>query len=205
MSASQWHRLNLPRTDGRRIGYGKSFASFGEIVQGRTSDNEDFLVTLPVDLWSTCELTCTPIRGPLIIECDLPKSRATVEQVLERLGLDTGYHIGIRFTRNIPIGKGLSSSTADMLAALRALQEVFGFLLTDQVISRIFHEIEPHDALHYNNSVIYNHREGRLIRDLDIFRPSPLSVSTMAVCATRSPTTRRRLSMPRACGTSTCC
>jgi uncharacterized protein involved in propanediol utilization len=152
--------------DGRRVGYGKSFASFGEIVQGRTSDGEDFLVTLPVDLWSTCELTCTPIHGPLVIECDLPKSRATVEQVLERLGLYGGYHIGIRFTRNIPVGKGLSSSTADMLAALRALQEVFGFLLTNGFVSRLFSEIEPHDALHYNNSVIYNHRKGRLIRDL---------------------------------------
>jgi L-threonine kinase len=152
--------------DGRRVGYGKSFASFGEIVQGRTSDNEDFLVTLPVDLWSTCELICTPIRGPLVIECDLPKSRATVEQVLEQLGLVSGYHIGIRFTRNIPVGKGLSSSTADMLAALRALQEVFGFLLTDRFVSRLFNEIEPHDALHYNNSVVYNHRKGRLIRDL---------------------------------------
>jgi L-threonine kinase len=153
-------------TDGRRVGHGKSFASFGEIVQGRTSDNEDFLVTLPIDLWSSCELTCTPIRGPLVIECDLPKSRATVEQVLEQLGLVSGYHIGIRFARNIPVGKGLSSSTADMLAALRALQEVFGFLLTDRFVSRLFSEIEPHDALHYNNSVVYNHRKGRLIRDL---------------------------------------
>jgi uncharacterized protein involved in propanediol utilization len=152
--------------DGRRVGYGKSFASFGEIVQGRTSDDEDFLVTLPVDLWSTCELTCTRIRGPLVIECDLPKSRATVEHVLERLGLVSGYHIDIKFTRNIPVGKGLSSSTADMLAALRALQEVFGFLLTDEFVSRLFHEIEPHDALHYNNSVVYNHRKGRLIRNL---------------------------------------
>ena len=162
----QYSQISAPEGE-RRVGYGKSFASFGEIVQGRTSDNEDFLVTLPIDLWSTCELTCTPIRGPLVIECDLPKSRATVEQVLERLGLVSGYHISIRFTRNIPVGKGLSSSTADMLAALRALQEVFGFLLTDRFVSRLFHEIEPHDALHYNNSVVYNHRKGRLIRNLE--------------------------------------
>ena len=52
------------------VGYGKSFASFGEIVQGRGSDNEDFLVTLPIDLWSTCELVCSPINGPLVVECE---------------------------------------------------------------------------------------------------------------------------------------
>lgn len=154
-----------PSTE-RRVGYGKSFSSFGEIVQGRTSDGEDFLVTLPVDLWSICELVCTPIRGPLVIECDLPKSRATVEWALEELGLTHGFHINVRIQSNIPVGKGLSSSTADMLAALRALQEVFGFLYTNQYISKLFRRIEPHDALHYNNCVVYNHREGRLLFDL---------------------------------------
>lgn len=154
-----------PSTE-RRVGYGKSFSSFGEIVQGRTSDGEDFLVTLPVDLWSICELVCTPIRGPLVIECDLPKSRATVEWALEELGLTHGFHINVRIQSNIPVGKGLSSSTADMLAALRALQEVFGFLYTNQYISKLFRRIEPHDALQYNNCVVYNHREGRLLFDL---------------------------------------
>lgn len=147
------------------IGYGKSFASFGEIVQGRLSSGEDFLCTMPVDLWSTCNLTCTPIQGPLIVECDLPKSRSMVSLTLEKLGIAKGFHIGIEFTRNIPIGKGLSSSTADMLAAIRATQEVFGFLLSETFVSSLMATIEPHDALHYNSSVAYNHRNGILLRD----------------------------------------
>lgn len=147
------------------VGYGKSFASFGEIVQGRTSDGEDFLVTLPIDMWSTCELTCTPINGPLVVECDLEKSRAVLYHVLTELGILRGYHIQCEFTRNIPIGKGLSSSTADMLATLRAVQEVFGFLFTESFISKMFSEIEPHDGLHFSSSVVYNHRSGRLIEN----------------------------------------
>jgi L-threonine kinase len=156
-----------PAGGGRRavVGYGKSFASFGEVVQGRTSKGEDFLVTLPVDKWCTCELVCTPIDGPLVVECDLEKSQGVLYQVLDELGISYGYHLGCNFTRNIPIGKGLSSSTADMLAALRALQEVFGFLLTESFVSRIFSAIEPHDALHYGNSVAYNHRRGHLIEN----------------------------------------
>ena len=148
------------------VGYGKAFGSFGEIVQGRLSNNEDFLVTLPVDLWSTCEITCTTINGPVIVECDLAKSRSVVSLALDALGITRGYHLAVQFTRNIPIGKGLSSSTADMLASLRALQEIFGFLLRETYVSRLFSEIEPHDALHYNNSVVYNHRQGRLLHDL---------------------------------------
>lgn len=150
-----------------RLGYGKAFGSFGEIVQGRLSNGDDFLVTLPIDLWSTCELACTQINGPLVIDCDLEKSRAVLYLVLEELGVHRGYHIACNFTRNIPVGKGLSSSTADMLAALRAIQEVFGFLLEERFVSRIFATIEPHDALHYNASAAYNHRRGQLIQDFN--------------------------------------
>ena len=147
------------------VGYGKSFASFGEIVQGRLSSGDDFLCTMPVDLWSACYLTCTPIRGPLVVECDLAKSRDMVTMALERLGITKGFHIAVDFTRNIPIGKGLSSSTADMLAAMRATQEVFGFLLRETYVSDLMAAIEPHDALHYDSSVAYNHRRGVLLRD----------------------------------------
>ena len=137
------------------------------MVQGRTSAGDDFLVTLPIDLWSTCELICSPIDGPLVVECQLEKSRAVLYHVLSELGIHSGYHLRCDFTRNIPIGKGLSSSTADMLATLRAVQEIFGFLFTERYISRIFAEIEPHDGLHFNSSVVYNHRAGKLMRNLD--------------------------------------
>jgi uncharacterized protein involved in propanediol utilization len=146
------------------IGYGKSFASFGEIVQGRTMDDQDFLITLPIDLWSTCIVTCTQINGPLIIECEYEKSRALLYKIMEAFEVREGFHIECLFTRNIPVGKGLSSSTADMLAALRALQEIFGVLLSKQYISKIFNEIEPHDGVHYDECVAYNHRKGILIR-----------------------------------------
>jgi uncharacterized protein involved in propanediol utilization len=149
----------------RVVGYGKSFASFGEIAQGRLSSGSDFLCTMPINLWSTCKLTCTPIRGPLVVECDLKKSRDVVSLTLEHLGITKGYYMAVEFTRNIPIGKGLSSSTADMLAAIRATQEVFGFLLKETFISRLMAAIEPHDALHYNSSVAYDHRRGVLLHD----------------------------------------
>lgn len=148
-----------------RPAYGKAFGSFGEIVQGRLSDGRDFLVTLPIELWSICELISTPIAGPLIIDCELAKSRALLGLVLKELGIDAGYHVSCVLTRNIPIGKGLSSSTADMLAVLRAVQDAFGFLLTEQFISRLFAEVEPHDALHYDASTAYDHRRGVLIRE----------------------------------------
>ncbi|MEK8021087.1 MAG: hypothetical protein VSS75_029805 [Candidatus Parabeggiatoa sp.] len=151
----------------KRVGYGKSFASFGEIVQGRLSNGEDFLVTIPINMWSTCELVCEPIDGSSFVDTKLSKSRKVSEQMLEVLGLSSGIRISINFTRNIPIGKGLSSSTADMLAVVRAFQEVFGIIVTENFISRLFAKIEPHDGLHYYMSVVYNHRLGKLLSKLN--------------------------------------
>ena len=152
---------------GKLIGYGKSYASFGEIVQGRLSNGEDFLVTIPVDMWSTCELVCEAFDGPSFVEAKLSKSKLVAEQMLKVLGLDVGKKLTIDFTRNIPIGKGLSSSTADMLAVVRAFQEVFGIIVTENFISRLFTAIEPHDGLHYYMSVAYNHRQGSILSKLN--------------------------------------
>ncbi len=148
-------------------GYGKSFASFGEIIQGRKSDAQDFLITIPIDLWSICNLTMIKREGPMVINCNFEKSKQVAEVILAKLGIDKGYELNISFSRTIPIGKGLSSSTADMLSTIRAFQEIFGFLLRPVVVSSIFNKIEPHDGLMYKSSVCYNHRKGVLLEDLN--------------------------------------
>lgn len=148
------------------VGYGKSHSSFGEILQGRLEKNIDFLVTLPIDMWSICNLTSIKRNGPLVINCEYVKSATVAKMLLDKLGITEGYEINISFSRNIPVGKGLSSSTADMLSTIRALQEIFGFLLREKTISEIFTEVEPHDGLMYKSCVVYNHRKGELIEEL---------------------------------------
>ena len=148
------------------VGYGKSHSSFGEIAQGRLSSNQDFLVTLPIDMWSICNLTCIKREGPLVINCELSKSKQIATKLLHKLDIKDGFELTISFSRNIPIGKGLSSSTADMLSTVRALQEIFGFLLRNNTISSMFIDIEPHDGLMHKSSVIYDHRKGKLLNDL---------------------------------------
>jgi L-threonine kinase len=174
---------------------GRAFASFGEIVQGRLSNGEDFLVTLPVDLWSHCrlisqsnwELSKDSFNGPQngngskqlnelsdracgtpnIVETEFSKSKAIALALLEHFGQPSDQHIQLIFNRNIPIGKGLSSSTADMLAVVRAFEAQFEVILSPGLISELFTAIEPHDALHYPSCVAYNHRQGRLLQAFD--------------------------------------
>ena len=155
---------NLPATT-----HGKSFASFGEIAQGRLSNGDDFLLTLPVDLWSECKLTCNhqPEIGTPQVTTPLPKAKYIATLLLKRLDTPQNLSLRLEFKRNIPIGKGLSSSTADMLAVARAFQSAFDLQLTQEEISTLFTHIEPHDPLHYSCSVAYNHRQGRLLKSLD--------------------------------------
>ena len=168
-----------------QVSEGCSFASFGEIVQGRLSSGEDFLVTLPVDLWSHCRLlsqSCDelsegfcngPQNGdsrydtPSMVETELPKSKAIALALLEHLNQTSGHHIQLIVKRNIPIGKGLSSSTADMLAVVRAFEAHFNITFSQNLISELFTAIEPHDALHYSTCVAYNHRQGHLLQAFD--------------------------------------
>lgn len=72
---------------------------------------------------------------------------------------------------NIPVGKGLSSSTADMVASIRALENALGIALKRDYIGQRITEIDPNDGLHYENSCAYHHTTGKLIRQYDFVPP----------------------------------
>ncbi|MGD9299395.1 MAG: hypothetical protein PVG09_06800 [Thiohalocapsa sp.] len=156
-----------PTGAGGSVAAGESFASFGEIAQGRRADGEDFLITLPVDLWSRCGVVCEPVVGASRVTTPLAKSRRVAEAYLRALGLETGIGLRLELRRDMPVGKGLSSSTADMLAVLRACEALFGVAAGEAFICRLFAAIEPHDALHYPTCVAYNHRRGRPLACFD--------------------------------------
>lgn len=143
--------------------HGKSFASFGEIAQGRLSSGEDFLISLPIDMWNHCQLTVTAKVGATTIETPLSKAKNISELLVDQLTLPQGLLIKLSYHRNIPIGKGLSSSTADLLATIRAFEAGFGRSFSQTEISRLLHLVEPHDPLHHPQCVAYNHRQGELL------------------------------------------
>ena len=147
--------------------YGKSFASFGEIAQGRLSGGEDFLVSLPIDLSSECKLVCKVTHGNTLIDAPRAKAKQLAELLVNKFGLQQGFSIQLGFKSNIPIGKGLSSSTADLLAVIRAFESGFDFQLTQAAISELLIKVEQHDPLHYENCVAYDHRRGKLLEDFN--------------------------------------
>ena len=148
-------------------GYAEAPAACGELIQGQLSPGDDFLLSLPVDLWSKAEVRLTPACA--IINAypgHKTKSVKAVRSLLNHLGLNEwGAHIRIR--SNIPEGKGMASSTADIRAVCEAAANALGIELNPHLLSSLAIHIEPSDSTLYAKPVIFNHRQGEALFELN--------------------------------------
>ena len=143
----------------------------GELVQGQSVNGDDFLVTLPVNMWSEVRLeldfNSSAIQN---FPASKDKARSAVRKTLDYLGYST---LGAKLyvSSEIPEGKGMASSTADIVAACRATAQTLGQELSPEEISSIAIEIEPSDGVMYPGVVCYNYRRGALIESLGKLPP----------------------------------
>lgn len=84
---------------------------------------------------------------------------------MKYLGGENGT-VDIRLTTEIPVGKGMASSSADISAVCQASAMALGKHLSPEEIGRIAISIEPSDAVFYRGIVQYDYRKGMLIRRL---------------------------------------
>jgi L-threonine kinase len=148
----------------------------GELVQGQFNNGTDFLVTLPVDLWSTVRVEIIPESQAMpVYPADRTKTQQAARLMLNVLGYpDAGARIWV--TSELPVGKGMASSTADIVAACRAIAAALDRSATPEMISQIAGEIEPSDGVMYPGVVCYNHRQCRLIDHLGTMPPLEILV-----------------------------
>ncbi|MFB8003312.1 hypothetical protein [Nocardia sp. NPDC056000] len=154
-----------------RIGVGSAFGSCGELLQGVTAtDNRDFLVTLPIRQGSVAVFE--PLAAQANIETIPPhktKSRTLAELMLERSGSRCGGRLTI--VSELAEGKGLASSTADLVATARAIADAAGRRIGAADIEDLLRSIEPSDGVMYPGAVAFYHREVRLLTRLPQLPP----------------------------------
>ena len=157
-------------------GKGICYASFGEILQGVLSGGRKFLVTLRicdasrVTLWlSRPQYSAAKELRFAQSYCKYPKSYKMLRNIMSDLGSHDDCFIEI--DSDIPVGKGLSSSTADMVASIRSLSEAMSIALKPDYVSRMMTEIEPNDGLHYDGTIVYHHTMGELVTQFDYVPP----------------------------------
>ena len=94
--------------------------SFGELLQGALPEHGPFLVTLPIELRARARFVVPDSLRELSVHPESSwKSLRLAEALLRRYALPLRGELTL--ASEIPRGKGLASSTADLVATYRAL------------------------------------------------------------------------------------
>ena len=146
-------------------GTGTAPGTFGELLQGILSSRDDFLVSLPIDLRSEAEFEADSESDCVVV--DPPhktKSVEMAERVLRHLGRPVAGRLTIR--SGLPEGKGMASSSADLVATAHAVAACYGISLSPATIADLIRGIEPTDGVMYSGLTSFLHRTVRVHREL---------------------------------------
>jgi uncharacterized protein involved in propanediol utilization len=155
------------------MGTGRAFGTFGELLQGvLASDGRDFLVTLPIARWSVARYRAEPGTPLRTTPADKNRSGALARRMLTWLGLEPCGRLHL--SSELPVGKGMASSSADLVATARAICDAAGTEPSPWAIEDLLRDVEPTDGVMYDGVVAFYHREVRLRQALG--RIPPLTI-----------------------------
>jgi uncharacterized protein involved in propanediol utilization len=153
--APSYDRAQLPATTARCSG------TFGELVQGRIG-GRCFLVTLPINLYAFAAF-----HPDYVSRVRLGSNHQKVECFIDALSVELGHPIKgqLRLSSMIPRGKGLASSSADLVAAGTAVLGAYGVApsLHARMIARASGRVEPTDGVMYPGIVSFAQHNSQLI------------------------------------------
>jgi L-threonine kinase len=159
------------RTAGLRL---KAPGTCGELMQGAI-DEQDFLVNCPVNLFSYATVHAAGDGLHLHDLHRYTKIRDTIALAAHEYAFRLGHQVAIR--SDIPRGKGMASSSADITAALEAVCRSCDVKLTAELFARIVTEIEPSDCVHFPGIAHVNHLTGQLLEAM----PAPEGMNVLVV------------------------
>lgn len=136
--------------------------SCGELVQG-IIDGINFHITCPINRYSRITAMATK-DGSIMVPDGLDKTAAAAKKTLELMDISQGVHIDIK--SDLPLGKGMASSTADITATVVAISELFERSVSEKEIADIAISIEPTDGVFFDGIVAFDHLEGRMLNKI---------------------------------------
>lgn len=128
--------------------------SCGELVQGLL-DGQNFLITCPISWYSRVQVD---LDQEHTLQIKYRKTQMAVEKTLELFGQQRQFAFSIK--SDLPHGKGMASSSADIAAACVATARALNQHITAKDIERIALSIEPTDGIFYKGIVAFGHLSG---------------------------------------------
>jgi len=136
----------------------------GEFIQGWFAGNP-CLVSSPIDRYSRITIA----QGPGTLKGLKPKSIAMIAEVFRRYSIAEAERDRLQITMasDIPLEKGMASSTADLAGMAAGLSAYFDLGLTPEAIGTLCSAIEPSDNLMFPTLNLFNHIDGRVLKRFD--------------------------------------
>ncbi|MBG9980114.1 hypothetical protein HZY91_03290 [Facklamia sp. DSM 111018] len=138
----------------------KTPASCGEIVEGAIG-TKAFLSAYPINCYShiTISKSSNGTRTPLPSKCQnllkiLSKEWGIPYQEIENLMIE--------IDSQIPVGKGMGSSTADLSGLAKSIACWFGLEVSDETIFQLCIQVEPTDNIIFNHLTLVDFLSGEI-------------------------------------------
>ncbi len=154
--------------------------SCGELVQG-TLGEIDFHITCPINRYS--DVTVASLKEGAVRVADTAKgagdtgiigntdntgkyekTTSAIRKALEII--ETGNGVEAIVHNELPRGKGMASSTADIAAAVAAVFELHGCAIGPREVAEIALSVEPTDGVIFDGIVAFDHLKGRMLKAL---------------------------------------
>ena len=132
--------------------------SCGEFAQGMLN-NEPFLITCPINLFTVVTVS-NEFSGQVGLGW---KSKLMLKRTLNYLGYKK-FNFGIALESELPHGKGMASSSADIAAIAKAAALALGVNLTASEIAKLATSIDPTDGIFFDGIVAMNPVNGNVLR-----------------------------------------
>ena len=137
--------------------------SCGEFIQG-VLRGEPCLVSCPVNRFS--KVTVSAGEPDAFLPPKASKMLALVFKALS-LPAEDKHRIRVTLSSDIPVGKGMASSTADLSAVASAVAAYFEKELTEDALAALCAEVEPTDNIMYRDLNLFNYMTGGTIKRFD--------------------------------------
>ncbi|MCK8826484.1 kinase [Natroniella acetigena] len=146
----------------------------GELVQGLL-DETNFLISCPIDLYNAVTVKVDDSQSGIKMAQQADKTLLAIKKTLQYFGYQN-LGLEVELESQLLVGKGMASSTADIVAAIIATTLVLGEEVELELVTRLALAIEPTDASFWPGIVVFDHLEGSKVTSLGQIEPISLLV-----------------------------
>lgn len=139
--------------------------SCGEFIQGFYGNGES-LVSYAIDCYSTITLRRSE-KHSLHMNHRNEKAMTALKLACKHFNIDSS-HLSVCISSDIPVGKGMASSTADIVAVLAAVSIMAGKTVDPDWIGKAAASIEPTDGIMYRDWTLFDHLHGDVLEQFGV-------------------------------------